>query len=105
VITRLWRGWTTPENAAAYESLLLTEIFPGIAGRKIDGYRGISLVRRDLGGEVEFVTLMWFDSLDAVRAFAGDGYEVAVVPPKARAVLSRFEERSAHYETVVPPPP
>lgn len=104
MITRIWRGWTTPENAAAYESLLLTEIFPGIAGRKIDGYRGISLARRDLGGEVEFVTLMWFDSLEAVRAFAGDGYEVAVVPPKARAVLSRFEERSAHYETVVPPP-
>jgi heme-degrading monooxygenase HmoA len=104
VITRIWRGWTTPENAAAYESLLLAEIFPGIAGRKIDGYRGISLARRDLGGEVEFVTLMWFDSLEAVRAFAGDGYEVAVVPPKARAVLSRFEKRSAHYETVVPPP-
>ncbi len=104
MITRIWRGWTTLENAAAYENLLLTEIFPGIAGRKIEGYRGISLARRDLGGEVEFVTLMWFDSLDAVRAFAGDGYEVAVVPTKARAVLSRFEERSAHYETVVPPP-
>jgi len=100
MITRIWRGWTTRENAAAYQDLLLREIFPGIAGRKIPGYRGISLARRDRSTEVEFVTTMWFDSIAAVRAFAGDNYEVAVVPPKARAVLSRFDERSAHYETV-----
>lgn len=105
MITRIWRGWTTRENAPAYQGLLLSEIFPGIASRSIAGYRGISLVRRDLGTDVEFVTVMWFDSLDAVRAFAGDRYEIAVVPPKARALLSRFDERSAHYETIVPPPP
>ena len=104
MITRIWRGWTTPENASAYESLLLDAIFPGIEARKVEGYRGISLVRRDLGHEVEFVTIMWFDSLGSVRAFAGDDYEDAVVPPKARAVLARFEARSAHYETVVGPP-
>lgn len=104
MITRIWRGWTTPDNAPAYQSLLLAEIFPGIEGRKVDGYRGISLARRDLGHEVEFVTIMWFDSLAAVRAFAGDNYEVAVVPPKARAVLARFDQQSAHYETVVGPP-
>ena len=105
MITRIWRGWTTPENAEAYQHLLLTEIFPGIAARNVPGYRGISLGRRDLGQEVEFVTMMWFDSLDAVKVFAGEAYEVAVVPPKARAVLARFDERSAHYETVVPPHP
>jgi antibiotic biosynthesis monooxygenase (ABM) superfamily enzyme len=105
MITRIWRGWTTPANASAYESLLLDEIFPSIEGRKVGGYRGISLVKRELGHEVEFVTIMWFDSIESVRAFAGDDYEVAVVPPKARAVLARFEERSAHYETVVRPPP
>jgi antibiotic biosynthesis monooxygenase (ABM) superfamily enzyme len=105
MITRIWRGWTTPQNAAAYQRLLLDEIFPGIASRQVPGYRGISLGRRDLGKEIEFVTVMWFDSLDSVRAFAGDSYEVAVVPPKARALLARFEERSAHYETVVEPPP
>jgi antibiotic biosynthesis monooxygenase (ABM) superfamily enzyme len=104
MITRIWRGWTTPQNAAAYQRLLLEEIFPSFASRPLPGYRGISLGRRDIGDEVEFVTIMWFDSLDSVRAFAGDSYEVAVVPPKARALLSKFDERSAHYETVVDPP-
>lgn len=104
MITRIWHGWTTRENASVYEQLLLTEIFPGIAARNVPGYQGISLCRRDLGNEVEFMTIMWFDSIAAVKAFAGEGYEIAVVPPKARAVLARFDERSAHYETVVQPP-
>lgn len=104
MITRIWRGWTTHENAPVYEQLLLTEIFPGIAARNVPGYQGISLCRRDLGNEVEFMTVMWFDSIAAVKAFAGEDYETAVVPPKARAVLARFDERSAHYETVVQPP-
>jgi heme-degrading monooxygenase HmoA len=85
-------------NADAYESLLKSEIFIGIQNRHILGYRGIHLLRRDLGDVVEFVTVMWFDSMEAVRAFAGEDYEVAVVPPKARALLSRFDERSQHYE-------
>ena len=104
MITRIWHGWTTPANAPVYENLLLTEIFTGIAARKITGYRGISLCKRESGTEVEFVTIMWFDSLEAVRAFAGEKYEMAVVPPKARAVLSRFDPLSAHYETPVTPP-
>jgi heme-degrading monooxygenase HmoA len=103
MITRIWHGWTTPENAAAYQSLLETEVLPGIAARGIAGYRGVHLLRRDHGPEVEFVTVMWFDSLDCVRAFAGEDYETAHVPPKARALLSRFDERSAHYETVLGP--
>ena len=98
MISRIWHGWTTPANADAYESLLKTEIFTGIQNRRIAGYRGIHLLRRELGNEVEFVTIMWFDSLDAVRAFAGDDYEAAVVPPKARVVLSRFDARSQHYQ-------
>ena len=105
MITRIWRGWTTRENAPGYQSLLLNEIFPGIASRNLTGYGGISLMRRDQDFEVEFVTIMWFDSIAAVRAFAGDNYEIAVVPPKARTLLSRFDARSAHYETIVPPPP
>ena len=103
MITRIWRGWTTPQNAAAYQRLLLDEIFPGIASRQVPGYRGISLGRRDLGKEIEFVTVMWFDSLNAVRAFAGEDYEAAVVPPKARELLSRFDARSAHYEVIEKP--
>ena len=98
MISRIWHGWTTPANADAYEALLKSEIFVGIGNRQIAGYRGIQLFRRDLGAEVEFVTVMWFDSLDAVRAFAGEDYEVAVVPPKARALLSHFDARSQHYE-------
>ncbi len=101
MIGRIWHGWTHPDNADAYESLLKSEIFLGIEGRQIPGYRGIRLLRRDLGDEVEFVTLMWFDSLEAVRAFAGEDYEAAVVPPKAQALLARFDARSQHYDVRV----
>ena len=101
MISRLWHGWTTPETADAYESLLKSEIFVHSGDREISGYQGIDLLRRDLGDEVEFVTIMWFDSIDAVRTFAGEDYEAAVVPPKARALLSRFDARSQHYEVRV----
>ena len=98
MISRIWHGWTTPGNADAYEALLEEEIFVGIQSRQIRGFKGIQLLRREVGEEVEFVTIMEFDSLDAVRKFAGENYEVAVVPEKARALLSRFDGRSAHYE-------
>jgi heme-degrading monooxygenase HmoA len=98
MISRVWHGWTTPANADAYEALLKSEIFTGIQNRHIAGFRGIHLFRRSLDAEVEFVTVMWFDSLEAVRAFAGKDYEVAVVPSKARILLSRFDARSQHYE-------
>ena len=98
MISRVWHGWTTPANADDYEALLKNEIFTGIKNRQIAGYRGIHLFRRNLSKETEFVTVMWFDSIEAVQAFAGDDYEVAVVPPKARALLSRFDARSQHYE-------
>jgi heme-degrading monooxygenase HmoA len=103
MISRVWHGWTNRENADAYERLLRTEIFQGIAQRTIPGYRGIHLLRRDVEASVEFVTIMWFDSLEAVRAFAGDDYEVAVVPPKARQLLSKYDPRSAHYEVIEAP--
>lgn len=98
MISRVWHGWTTKENADKYESLLSEEIFLGIKNRGIAGFGGIHLLRRDLGSEVEFVTIMWFGSIDAVKEFAGEDFEVAVVPPKAQALLSRYDERSAHYE-------
>ncbi len=98
MICRIWHGWTTLANADAYERLLRTEIFPAIAGRGLSGLRGIELLRRAEPDTVEFATLMWFDSLDDVRAFAGADCSVAVVPPKARALLARFDARSAHYE-------
>lgn len=98
MICRIWHGWTTPATADAYEALLRGEIFRGIAERNLRGFHGIELLRRPSDMEVEFVTLMWFDSIDAVRGFAGADYEVAVVPPKARELLLRFDQRSAHYE-------
>ncbi len=100
MIARIWHGWTTPENADRYEQLLREEIFPSIAAMGVDGYRGIQLLRRSPAnaGEVEFVTLMRFDSWDAVKAFGGEDYAAAHVPAAAREVLARFDQRSQHYE-------
>ena len=99
MIARLWHGWTSPENAAAYEEFLRTTMFPSM--HRIDGFLGADLLRREDGDEVAFVTITRFESLDAVRAFAGDEYEVAVVEPEARALLARFDERSTHYELLL----
>ena len=101
MISRFWRGWTTVANADAYENLLRTKILPGI--HRVKGYRGAYLLRRNVGDGVEFATLTLWESLDAVRAFAGEEYEVAVVIPEARKLLSRFDERSLHYDTIVEP--
>lgn len=97
-IRRIWHGWTTPENADAYEELLKSEIFAGIEAKGIPGYRDIELLRRDAGDEVEFITIMTFDSLQNVIDFQGEDYAVAYVPESARKVLSRWDERAAHYE-------
>jgi hypothetical protein len=105
MICRIWHGWTTQANADAYERLLRTEIFHAIASRDISGYRGSELLRRPGVDSVEFVTLMWFDSVEAVRTFAGADYEIAVVPAAARALLERFDARSAHYEVRRPREP
>jgi heme-degrading monooxygenase HmoA len=100
VICRLWRGWTTPENADVYERIVRGEVIPAIEARRIAGFKHIDLMRRDVDGEVEFQTLMWFDSLEAIKAFVGEDYSVSHVPPPARAVLSRFDERASHYEVI-----
>ena len=101
MIGRFWRGWTSAANADAYERHLTTRILPGI--HRIEGYRGAYLLRRVVPEGVEFATLTLWDSMDAVRAFAGERVEVAVVPPEARALLARFDETSVHYEIVSAP--
>jgi len=98
MIFRIWHGWTTLENADIFENLLKTEIFPTIASKNVSGYYGIQLLRRQLSNEVEFLTIMRFDSSDAVKQFVGEDYEKSYVPDKARKVLSRHDERSQHYE-------
>jgi heme-degrading monooxygenase HmoA len=100
MICRVWRGWTTPENADAYESIVRGEVIPGIESMRIPGFQHIDLLRRDLDTEVEFVTIMWFDDLESIKAFTGDDYALSHVPAPARAVLARFDERSAHYEVI-----
>jgi hypothetical protein len=97
MIVRVWRGWTTKDNAEAYERLLNGTIAPGIMQRGIAGLRDLSVLRKD-GDEVEFVTMMTFDDWAAVEAFAGPDSSASVVPPAARAVLARFDEHSEHYE-------
>ena len=99
-ICRLWRGSTSLENADAYEAIVRGEVIPGIEARNVPGFRHIDLMKRTVGDEVEFQTLMWFDSLDSIKAFMGEDYSASHVPAAARAVLRRFDERATHYEVV-----
>ena len=101
MISRIWHGWTRPADADSYEALLRADVLPGIG--RVPGYLGASLLRRDAGDEVEFVTITQFTDMEAVRAFAGPDYTVAVIHPEARRVLTRFDARSAHYETILTP--
>jgi len=96
MIARIWHGHTRPEHAGAYEALLKPELLPGIS--KVKGYRGSYLLRREEGNEVEFITIMLWDSIDAIRTVAGPDYETAVIPEERRQYLSRYDAKSAHYE-------
>ena len=96
MIARVWRGYTTPENAGAYEAMLKPELLPGIG--KVPGYRGSYLLRRETGPEVEFITMLWFESLEKVKSFAGENYAKPVISEKARALLARYVDHAEHYE-------
>ena len=96
MIARIWQGYTTPENADAYESMLKPELLPGLSQKK--GVRGSFLFRRPLGDEVQFMTVILWDSIDDVRAVAGADYETAVIPDERRKVLSRWDMKAAQYE-------
>ena len=100
MILRVWRGWTTAANADGYEELIRSTIFPDILDRGIDGLFRLDLYRRAGEVETEFMTLMWFTDHEGITRFAGD-WETAVVPASARAVLSRFDAKAAHYESRV----
>jgi heme-degrading monooxygenase HmoA len=99
-IKRIWHGWTSHENADPYQELLHREIFPGIESKNIDGYRSVELFRRELKDEVEFITIMTFDSLQDVKKFQGKDYEKSYVPDSARKLLLRWDKVAAHYESV-----
>ena len=100
MIARIWHGWTKTEDAKAYEKLLRDEIFPSIAARNIEGYCGAELFVREDGHEVEFVTLLRFDSMDAVMEFAGPKASKPVIFPKAEALITRMEQ-AWHYRLAI----
>ena len=96
MIARVWHGYTKPEHADPYETQLKPELLPGIS--KLKGYRGSYLLRRDMGAEVEFITIMLWDSIDHIRAAAGADYEIAIIPAERREYLSRYDSTASHYE-------
>ncbi len=98
MIARVWHGATKPEHADAYESMLKPELLPGVG--KILGYRSSYLLRREGKGEVEFITIMLWDSIDAIRDFAGPDYEVSIIPEERKKYLSKHDDKAAHYEVV-----
>jgi antibiotic biosynthesis monooxygenase (ABM) superfamily enzyme len=101
MIARIWHGWTRPADAKTYEDLLRDEIFPGIARREIKGYLGADLFIYEDRDEVEFVTLLRFDSMEAVKEFAGEDESKPVIYPKAERLLTRMDERSRHYRVAI----
>jgi heme-degrading monooxygenase HmoA len=98
MIARVWHGYTKPEHADAYEVMLKPELLPGIS--KVKGYIGSYLLRRVAGDEIEFITIMLWDSIESIRAVAGQDYETAVIPEERRKYLAHYDARSAHYEIV-----
>ncbi len=96
MIARIWHGYTRPEHADAYEAMLTPELLPGIG--RVKGYRGSYLLRRNAGTEVEFITILLWDSIDAIRALTGPDYETAVIPEERRKYLARYDAKAAHYE-------
>lgn len=98
MIARVWHGLTTPEHADTYESHLKPELLPGLSQKK--GFRGSYLLRRSVGDEIEFITIILWESLDDVRAIQAHDYEKAVIPEDRLPLLTRFDARAAHYEVV-----
>ena len=100
MIGRIWRGWTTQDQAVAYQRLLCSEVIPAIEARAVAGLLQIDILRRDAGAEVEFTTILLFDSIEAVHRFAGEDVTAAHVPPAARAILARFDDAAAHHDVI-----
>ena len=100
MIARIWHGYTTKENADKYENLLKEEVFVGIEQKNVRGYKGIRLLRRELADETEFTTIMQFESIEDIKQFAGDDYETAYVPAKARQILKRYDPKSVHCKII-----
>ena len=99
-IKRIWHGWTTPENAEKYRNVLCNKVIPGIEAKNIPGFRGVEILRKDNGDEVEFITIMTFDELQNVVDFQGEDYKRSYVPDEAKSVLKRWDLEAAHYDAI-----
>jgi len=102
MITRIWRGQATTENAPYYRQHATERVFPSL--EKLRGHQGAYLLSRQIGGQVEFLAVTLWDSIDSIKAFSGDDPEAAVVEPEARAVLSSFDDFARHYEVIYASP-
>lgn len=98
MIARAWRGYAAVAEDQAYPRHLLHSVRPKL--EQLPGFRGLYLLRRQEAEEIEFLVLTLWDSMDAVRAFAGPEAEIAVVEPEARAALVRFDRTVSHYEVL-----
>ena len=99
-VKRIWHGWTTKENAGKYQTILKNEVLPSIEAKKIPGFQKIDVLRMELEDEVEFVTIMTFESIQNVMAFQGEDYKRCYVPDVAQKVLKRWDREAAHYEWI-----
>ena len=97
-IIRTWKGWTTIKNASIYEDMLINEVFPTIKKNGVTGLEKVSISTRNKNEEVEFFIFLQFDSLDAVKSFAGENYENAYIPANAKQILKRYDKTAEHYE-------
>lgn len=100
MIKRIWHGWTTRENADKYFKVLTSMVIPSIEEKKIPGYGAFEILRKDNGDEIEFVTIITFDSLQNVIDFQGEDYTRSYVPEAAQAVLKRWDHYCDHYEVI-----
>ena len=96
MIARIWHGYTKPENANAYEAMLKPELLPGLS--KAKGFKGSYLMRRSAGEEVEFITIILWESIDAIRALTGPDYETSIIPEERRKYLAHHDAKASHFE-------
>ncbi|GAB5409691.1 MAG: antibiotic biosynthesis monooxygenase [Balneolaceae bacterium] len=98
MIARIWHGWTTPENATQYYQTLTGSVIPGIKEMNIKGFKKMDILRKDLAEEVEFITIMYFHSIESIKDFTGEDYETAHIPEEAQRLLERWDLKASHYE-------
>lgn len=97
-IIRTWRGWTTIENAPIYENMLINDVFPTVKKKGVNGLEKVSISTQTNNDEVEFFLVLQFDSLEAVKTFAGENYKLAYIPENAQRVLKRYDQTAEHFE-------